>query len=323
MQSSYTHLDVLNKTRLFVQVIKTKLTPQLGILVPTVRRELDHAFSLELPPEVHQGEWRSFEAFEGFHRIVGRVSARIFGGKTLRDDPAWLDTAEAYPNNIFKTAITIRLVPSWAKYTASFFLPCSWKITYNAWKARRILLPYVRHRQAIVVERSQEIARTRKQEFPDVLQYLIERAEGPDANPLCLASMVLSLSLASNHTTAMALTEALYDLFTHPEYLPELREEVYNAVVLGGGWQKKALTKMRKLDRFIKESQRLHPPSLMGYKRKIKFDMFLSDGLFLPAGAQVEFPIVPIQHDNVPDADQFDALRFYRLRQEPGEAHRH
>ena len=262
MQSSYTHLDVLNKTRLFVQIIKTKLTPQLGILVPTIRKELDSAFKMEMPTDVSEIHWTSLEVFETFHRIIGRVSARIFGGKELRDDPTWLNTAEAYLNNIFKTAIAIRLIPSWAKFVASFFLPCSWEISYNAWKAKRILIPYIRHRQATVAQRAGEIAKTRKEEFPDLLQYLIEKAEGPDTEPMCLASMVLSLSLASNHTTSMALTEALYDLCTHPEYIPELREEIQTAITSDSGWQKTTLTKMQKLDSFIKESQRMHPPSL-------------------------------------------------------------
>ncbi|PWY96731.1 putative cytochrome P450 [Aspergillus sclerotioniger CBS 115572] len=323
MQSKFTHLEILNSTRLFVHVLKRKLNPQLAILIPTVRRELDAAFTKEIPQSISEDEWTSVEAFHTLHKIVGRISARIFGGRELRDDEHWLNAAEGYLNNIFATAISIRLVPYGFKTLASWFLPCSWEISWNFWKAKRILLPYIRYRKRIIAQRADEISRMGKSEFPDVLQYLIEQAEGRDAEPLSLAAMVLSLSLASNHTTAMALTECLYDLCAHPEYQDELRQEVQDAIEADGGWRKTTLLRMRRLDSFMKESQRMHPPSLMGYKRKIIEATQLSDGLHLPAGAHVEFAIVPIQHDSVADPTRFDGLRYYRMRQTPAEAHRH
>ncbi|KAL4905803.1 hypothetical protein BDW74DRAFT_184870 [Aspergillus multicolor] len=322
MQSKYTHLEILNTTQLFVRVLKRKLNPQLAILIPTVRRELDAAFNKELP-EIDDETWTSVEAFTTIHRIVGRISARIFGGRELRDDEAWLAAAENYLNNIFKTAISIRLVPHGFKTLVSWFLPCSWEITRNHWKAQRILLPYIRYRKSIASQRADEISSLGKSEFPDILQYLIEEATGKDAEPFSLAAMVLSLSLASNHTTAMALTECLYDLCAHPEYQKELRREVQDAIDADGGWRKTTLLKMRKLDSFMKESQRVNPPSLMGYKRKIMQDTTLSDGLHLPSEAHIEFAIVPIQHSSVSDPSQFDGFRYYRKRQSQAEFYRH
>lgn len=99
MQSKFIHLDVLNTTRLFVTILKRKLNPQLSILIPTVWKELDAAFAKELPASINEEEWTSVVAFETLRRIVGRVSARIFGGKELRDDDNWLHTAEGYLNN--------------------------------------------------------------------------------------------------------------------------------------------------------------------------------------------------------------------------------
>lgn len=53
-----------------------------------------------------------------------------------------------------------------------------------------------------------------------------------------------------------ALTHAIYDLATYPEYILPLREEIME-VIEAEGWTKMAQGKMRKLDSFIKESQRL------------------------------------------------------------------
>ena len=55
----------------------------------------------------------------------------------------------------------------------------------------------------------------------------------------------------------------------------------------------------------------------------MKEEMVLSDGLRLPAGAHIEFAIAPIQHDDTVDADHFDGFRFYRMRQQKSQAHRH
>lgn len=59
----------------------------------------------------------------------------------------------------------------------------------------------------------------------------------------------------------MTLTNVLYDLAAHPEYVPALREEIkrISAEEPGGKLRKKTMPKLRKLDSFIKESQRIHP----------------------------------------------------------------
>jgi hypothetical protein len=45
---------------------------------------------------------------------------------------------------------------------------------------------------------------------------------------------------------------------THPEYIAPLREEI-EALITAGGWKKATLSKMNRLDSFIKESIRCHP----------------------------------------------------------------
>lgn len=51
-------------------------------------------------------------------------------------------------------------------------------------------------------------------------------------------------------------THVLYDLAVHPEYVEPLREEV-KSVIDSDGWSKVAMNKLRKLDSFIRESQRM------------------------------------------------------------------
>ena len=49
---------------------------------------------------------------------------------------------------------------------------------------------------------------------------------------------------------------ALYRLATFPEYIQPLREEV-ETVVAQEGWTKQAMQRMRKVDSFLKECQRM------------------------------------------------------------------
>ena len=51
------------------------------------------------------------------------------------------------------------------------------------------------------------------------------------------------------------MTQALYDLAVHPEYVKEMREEA-EAMIDANGWTKPAMQGMRKIDSFLKESQR-------------------------------------------------------------------
>jgi hypothetical protein len=48
----------------------------------------------------------------------------------------------------------------------------------------------------------------------------------------------------------------VYFLAAHPEYVDPMREEI-ETVVEEEGWTKAGLTRMRKVDSFIRESQRL------------------------------------------------------------------
>lgn len=97
----------------------------------------------------------------------------------------------------------------------------------------------------------------------DFPQWLMDEAWNErDGQPAELVHRLLVLRLASVHTTSITATQVLYDIIAHPKYLEPLREETLQALKEDGGWQKTTLTKMRKPDSFMKESQRLNGPSL-------------------------------------------------------------
>ena len=137
-------------------------------------------------------------------------------------------------------------------------MPYVWLVRYHLYRAKTVLEPLIAKR------RKEQAAGTlvRDQKFDNLLQFMDDAATGVDARPEKLAGRTLILTLASSHTTSMAACQAVFQMCEHPEYIPELREEVQRVVEEDQGWRKTTLTKLRKLDSFVKESQRLHPPSL-------------------------------------------------------------
>ena len=131
-------------------------------------------------------------------------------------------------------------------------------VRYHLYNAKAVLEPLIAKRRK---DRAASVL-NRDSKFDNLLQFMDDAAIGAEARPDKLAGRTLILTLASSHTTSMAACQALFQMCEYPEYLPELREEVRTVVEEDGGWRKTTLTKLRKLDSFIRESQRVHPPSL-------------------------------------------------------------
>lgn len=70
---------------------------------------------------------------------------------------------------------------------------------------------------------------------------------------------MIHLNVSAIHTSSVTYLDAVYDLALHPEIHNELRQEIVSVMEQDGQWTKQGLTKMVKLDSFMKESARWHP----------------------------------------------------------------
>ena len=60
----------------------------------------------------------------------------------------------------------------------------------------------------------------------------------------------------------MATAHVIYDLCAMPQYIEDIRFEAQTALMKEGGeWNFSAIKKLRKLDSFLKESQRMNTAS--------------------------------------------------------------
>jgi len=162
----------------------------------------------------------------------------------------------------------------------------------------------------------------------DFIQWQFDRSPSDKKFDLKYQSIgQLKIGFAGIHTTSQNLTHVFFDLAAHPEYTQPLREELKEVLAdCGGVLTKQSITKLRKLDSFMKESQRVNPPSLLGLQRKIMSDIELSDGTILPAGSFSATNLWGTNFDTGiwgENAKEFDGWRFEKLRNLPGNDHKY
>lgn len=115
-----------------------------------------------------------------------------------------------------------------------------------------------------------------------------------------------------------AAHNSLFDLAVRPEYVAPLRAEIRSVLAAhGGAFTTRGLQQMQRLDSFMKESLRLHPPLTTTSHREVVRGFRLSNGQWVPRGATVELPSRAVYLDpaHYPDANAFDGLRHFRQRQ--------
>jgi len=138
------------------------------------------------------------------------------------------------------------------------------------------------------------------------------------------------------------MTQVLYRLLAHPEYIEPLRQEV-DAVISEEGWTKVGIDKMHKIDSFLHETQRLDGitlgslrsfPSTSGVRHEFAPRVFLgssgrvvlrpitfSNGVTVPAGTKIFIPSNAAHIDEriFTNPDVFDGFRFAKLLEGEGD----
>lgn len=187
-------------------------------------------------------------------RVIARISARVFLGPEEGGNEKWLTTTAAYTKNLFITGFILRLFPHLMRPLVAPLLPTYRGLLANVATARQIISRVVTSRRTAEAHHGSQYKKP-----ADILQWMMEMAVGDERKVENLSQRILILSLASIHTTALTMTQALYDLCASPEYFEPLRQELTETLLKHGGWQKSVLTYFLKLDSLLKESQRLHP----------------------------------------------------------------
>jgi cytochrome P450 len=121
---------------------------------------------------------------------------------------------------------------------------------YNT-KATELITPIIKQREREEKLKGYEPPNDTLQWIRDVLP------EGEKKDYFYQAVAQLTFGAAAIHTTSAMITNVIFNLAAYPEYIPLLRDEA-QAVLdgCGGVWTIESMSKLKKMDSFMKESQR-------------------------------------------------------------------
>lgn len=202
------------------------------------------------------------------------------------------------------------------RYVARYFIPEMKVVRSQHEKAEKILGPIIKERNEI-----ESLPDYNKPQ--DTIEWIRDATTGRDKEDYHLQALLqLGISAAAIHTTSQTVTAVLYNLATYPEYQDMLRQEAREVLNAGcGEYTLESMAQLKKLDSFIKESQRMDPITVMTVQRKVLKSLTLSDGTYIPKGTLTSVAAEAVSADptNYTNPDQFDGQRFYDLCQESPE----
>ncbi|KAF2748979.1 ent-kaurene oxidase [Sporormia fimetaria CBS 119925] len=309
--SKYTKVDT--DEPISAHVVKADLTPALARLNPIIDAEVKQAMEEEMPP---CEDWTPVYIYMKIVNAVAKVSGRIFVGPDLCRNKDYLDAAINYTLDLFSAQRKIQKMNPWLRPFLAPRLPEIKKLDQHRLKARAILEPVVRARRAA------EKTDPDYKKPEDMLQWLMNRSSDHDRDTVeQIAMLQLSLTFAAIHTTSLTATNIFFTLAADTASIAPLREEIRRVTAENGGIMTyRALQQMEKLDSYMKEVMRFYPLGLTSFTRKVVRGFTLSNGQYLPAGANIEIPSHAIYNDsnNYENPDTFDGFRSYKLRQQGG-----
>ncbi|TDL22834.1 cytochrome P450 [Rickenella mellea] len=297
-----------------VAIIRSQLTRNLGVVFPEVRDEIVQSFEELIPSS---NEWVGYPALETFMQIVTRTSNRIFVGLPVCRDPEYIKLNIEYTIQAVKVGAVIALTPHILRPLVGRLLS---PIRSGVRRGSKHLRPVIEDR----LRRYEEYGVNYPDKPNDLLSWIMDQAEGEERKVENLVLRLMAVNMAAIHTSSMSLAHTMFHLASEPQYIEPMREEV-ESVIKRDGWTKAAMTKMRKVDSFLKETQRYTGLGALTVDRMALEDYTFSDGTFIPKGTLVSAAVGAMHHDeeNYKDANKFDGFRFADLREEDGEGVKH
>ncbi|KAF8988771.1 cytochrome P450 [Cyathus striatus] len=289
------------------KVIIQRFTRDAASNILELRNEAEAAMN-DIIMSDSENEWEGYDLEHLCEQVVGRVTARMIVGETLCKNQRFLHICNQFTTQVFKTAMFMNLMVP----------PILWPISRYFLKGTKPSIDIMREFVEPIIKESPywNESENSEQMSPTPLDWLISLAKGHEDEYTIdgLTKRVLFLVFSSLSTTGMQFRISLYNLASHPEYIPLLREDVTN-ILLEDGWSKSSFDKMVKLESFIQESHRTTPASRIMSPRVMLKDHTLRDGTPIPQGTVIAHWTEGMNTDDrvFENAQKFDGLRFYDM----------
>lgn len=206
-------------------------------------------------------DWTSIQPYQILLKMFTRITARVLVGTELCNNDKWLDTTLQYTNTVLKAIPKVRAKyhPS-IRWLAKYFDPDARLVVMYRNQAAAILRPVL---QARIRDTQQQTIKGKPaggDDAGDAVQWLVGvyKIRGLTLSPEKLAQDELNITVASIHSSSATALMVLFDLMEHPNSLAEIKEEIAQVRKEYPIWNRSALSALRTLNSFMKESQRLN-----------------------------------------------------------------
>lgn len=188
--------------------------------------------------------------------LVARTANRLLFGVNLARDPEFLKLSIDYTKTMFGGAHMIRDWPHLLKPVVMYFKT---GIYAQQAIARKHLVPILTQRIADEDRYASEgrLDEWAKIKAEDTIQWVLDVSPPKERDPRRLVYRMLHINIAAVHTSSVTFLDNAYCLALHPEIHDEIREEITRVFEEEKGWTKQGLTKLAKLDSFMREVSRL------------------------------------------------------------------
>jgi len=305
-----------------IEAIRLQYITKLRQQVSPAANEMDYALNQHFP--AYPG-WTSVAIYPKILQTIGQTVARTVVGPELCRNPQWNEAALGYAQNVFMAAVCMKILPDFMRPLIAVFTP----YVYRIHRCRRIITklvsPTLRRRLDWKLFQPEVWKARLKSEEMTSLDWLVEISPEEESTIEMLAHRLTGVSFGATHTTASHITNCILDLAADFErWAPPLREEIRS--VLGPdltSFTNAELSRLRKMDSFMKEVQRFYAPSKLSVNRKLMESYTLSSGETLPKGSHISFSGIPMSQSEeyFSDAQTFDGFRFERMRNDPTKEH--
>ncbi|KAL1639239.1 hypothetical protein SLS58_008081 [Diplodia intermedia] len=315
---------ILKERDIFQEAIRIRLTQSLNFITEDLASEARDICNEAIPDSK---EYTSVALKPLVMDLVARVSQRVFIGPDGCRNDEWLAITKRYTVDSLAAARELRAWSPLARPWVHWLLPSCRRVRAELAAARRIVDPIVAARRARNVDRAGAKGKGKVavvEKVADAVGWLDESARGRRFDH---AAGQLAFAVAATFTTTELTSVCVLNLCAHPEYVEPLRSEIVEVLGEGGGgegrWRKAALQRLRLMDSFIKESQRLQHEVRATMTRLTKQRVTLSDGTVIPKNALVMVSTDKAMDPAVfPDPHAFNGRRFLEMRGRPGQQNR-
>ncbi|KAH8753647.1 cytochrome P450 [Diaporthe sp. PMI_573] len=322
-----------------IHIITTKLTREIGNLIPALSEELDLALAKHWGGDeaASSNEWKEVGVYDTLRPIIGQAINRIFIGESHCRNDEVLDTGFGYAQAIPLAANMLWLLPApLRRFLApvvtlpSRYYERKWfKLTLDEVHRRLEARGHSQHGKGSGIDAGEHKGEADQNDF---LSWLITYGESQGdpylLDPEVLAARILLLNAFALHTNVFAIMHLVLDIVgsgveNGSKYVAELRQEINDVRAAHSdeeGWNKRSLAKLEKMDSCFRESQRMNTILSLGPLRIVgKNGVTTPSGVQVPAGWQVGIPAYSIHYDKEiygSDAETFNPFRFYNRRKD-------